>query len=42
MSEVSLMPLYFVVIPGMAALLIMITGEKKPNIRETWTIIASI
>ena len=42
MNSTSLIPLLFVFVPGLAALLIMITGEKWPNLRETWTILAGI
>lgn len=37
----SLLPLAFFVIPALASLLIMITGEKSPNIREAWTHLAA-
>lgn len=42
MNNTSLIPLFFVLVPGIAALLIMITGDKRTSLREFWTIIAGI
>lgn len=42
MNNTSLIPLIFILVPGIAALLIMLTGDKRPNLRETWTILAGI
>lgn len=42
MNIISLMPLFFVLVPGTAALFIMFTGDKRPNLRESWTIIAGL
>ncbi|MFH1075863.1 MAG: monovalent cation/H+ antiporter subunit D family protein, partial [Pseudomonadota bacterium] len=35
----SLKPLIAVIIPSIAAVLIMITGKKSPNLRESWSFI---
>ncbi len=37
---VSILPLLFFIVPAVAAFLIMATGDKYPNLRESWTIIA--
>lgn len=37
---VSILPLLFFIVPSVAAFLIMATGDKYPNLRESWTIIA--
>lgn len=42
MNNTSLIPLIFVMVPGIAALFIMITGDKRPSLREFWTILAAI
>ena len=42
MDTVSMMPLIFVLVPTIAAILIMLTGDKSPNLREGWTIIAGV
>jgi len=41
-TTISLLPLLFFIVPGIAAFLIMVTGEKNPNLREAWTIIAGL
>lgn len=41
-TTISLLPLVFFIVPAMGALLIMITDEKYPDIREAWTIIAGL
>jgi len=35
-------PLWAVLISLAAAALILITGEKRPNLRESWTILAAL
>ena len=39
-TVVSFLPYLFVLSPLVAAILIMLTGDRKPNLRESWTILA--
>lgn len=41
-TTISFLPLIFFIVPAVAAFLIMATGEKYPNLRESWTIIAGL
>ncbi len=41
-TTISFLPLIFFIVPAVAAFLIMVTGEKYPNLRESWTIIAGL
>lgn len=38
----SIKPLIVVLLPAIAAILIMFTGNKKPNVREAWSFIGGI
>jgi multicomponent Na+:H+ antiporter subunit D len=38
----SIKPLIVVLLPAIAAILIMLTGNKKPNVREAWSFIGGI
>ena len=38
----SPLPLYAVLAPLSGAVLILVTGNKRPNLREAWTLLAAL